>query len=628
MRHTSKRLRYWFDNTMTRGTPALIGWLFAVSLVLIVAISTLIVFATPQSEKATTVGNTVREIWVNTVSTFRLGTGAETRVQLVVLQVLLSATGIFFASTLIGLLASGVNKRIQELRKGHSMVLEKDHTVIIGWSDEIITVLSGLVEANRAARRRSAVAIVANMDRTEMDELIRRRIKDLGNTRVICRSGSPVDPADIDIANLAQARSVIVLRPPGDNADQQVLKTLLAVTSRLDPGTARFHVTVPVSGGKSLAAVKLAGGGVVEALDVDDIVARLLVQSSLQPGLSSVYSYLLDFAGDEIYIRPEPRLIGSTFAAALHRYETSALIGLRYADGTVDLSPGTDQLIATGDEVIVISRDAGTIELVDGEHQIDHAAIAVAPPTTRPVKHAVLLGWNRRAPAVIREFDQYVGTGSRLHVVTASTEHKVAVEAAAARVPGLDVSTAQADTTDRDELELADIHQYGHVIVLSDDDADPQDADTATLITLLQLRDMQAQHGWRHTVVSEMADSRNCRLAAAAHVDDFVVSEHLISMLICQISQDRNIARVYRTLLDSAGGEIYLRPVPEYLAPGHDVDFHTVIEAARRRGEIAIGYRRTSAAAQSHSSGVVINPDKTVKMRLDACDKLIVIARE
>src|SRR5918994_7393714 len=41
----ANRLRYWFDNTMARGTVALIGWLFVLLVALVVA-SALVVYVT------------------------------------------------------------------------------------------------------------------------------------------------------------------------------------------------------------------------------------------------------------------------------------------------------------------------------------------------------------------------------------------------------------------------------------------------------------------------------------------------------------------------------------------------------------------------------------------------------
>ncbi|PWS46162.1 hypothetical protein DLE01_35675, partial [Streptomyces sp. FT05W] len=44
----------------------------------------------------------------------------------------------------------------QELRKGRSQLIEHGHTIVLGWSDQVFTVVSELVEANQSERRSTA----------------------------------------------------------------------------------------------------------------------------------------------------------------------------------------------------------------------------------------------------------------------------------------------------------------------------------------------------------------------------------------------------------------------------------------------------------------------------------------
>jgi hypothetical protein len=92
-------------------------------------------------------------------------------------------------------------------------VLEDDHTVILGWSPQIFTIISELVLANANRSAGAVVAILAEHDKVDMEDQIKDRVGDTKNTKVICRSGSPIDPGDIDIVSPHSARSVIVLPP-------------------------------------------------------------------------------------------------------------------------------------------------------------------------------------------------------------------------------------------------------------------------------------------------------------------------------------------------------------------------------------------------------------------------------
>ena len=62
---------------------------------------------------------------------------------------------------------------------------------------------------------------------------------------------------------------------------------------------------------------------------------------------------------------------------------------------------------------------------------------------------------------------------------------------------------------------------------------------------------------------------------------------------------------------------------------GADTIFATVIEAARRRGETAVGYRDVAAADDaSRRFGVVLNPAKNARLRFAETDRVIVLADE
>ncbi len=60
--------------------------------------------------------------------------------------------------------------------------------------------------------------------------------------------------------------------------------------------------------------------------------------------------------------------------------------------------------------------------------------------------------------------------------------------------------------------------------------------------------------------------------------------------------------------------------------PGSSTNFATVIEAARRRGETAIGYRVHSDARNGPHFGLRMNPDKSAALRLAVNDQVIVLA--
>ncbi|HQU35562.1 MAG TPA: NAD-binding protein, partial [Anaerolineales bacterium] len=185
----------------------------------------------------------------------------------------------------------------------------------------------------------------------------------------------------------------------------------------------------------------------------------------------------------------------------------------------------------------------------------------------------------------------------------------------------------EGETTDRDLLNKLGVEEYDHVIVLAYSTMEPQEADAKTLVTLLHLRDMAEKDETPFSIVSEMLDLRNRELAEATQVDDFIVSEHLVSLMMSQLSENGELFDVFTDIFDPEGAEIYLKPISDYVTLGTPVNFYTVVEAARRRGETAIGYRQVAQSKDAGKSyGVRTNPKKSEAVVFTSEDKVIVIA--
>jgi hypothetical protein len=57
------------------------------------------------------------------------------------------------------------------------------------------------------------------------------------------------------------------------------------------------------------------------------------------------------------------------------------------------------------------------------------------------------------------------------------------------------------------------------------------------------------------------------------------------------------------------------------------VSFATILEASRRCGEVAIGYRRAAISTDAAQGfGVVVNPPKSSEVTLADADRVIVLA--
>jgi voltage-gated potassium channel Kch len=617
------RLRYEFDNTISRGPAGLILWLAIISLVLVLATSLFILLTADGADK-----DLPLIVWTVLFQTLTPNAVDPKAGSVSFLGAMVFATfgSLLLVSVFIGILTNAIDHRIQDLRKGRSFVIENGHTLILGWSPQVFTIVSELIEAN-ANQARACIVILADKDKVEMEDEIRAKVGRTRHTQIVCRTGSPLDPTDLEIVNPQHAKSIIVLAPETDDPDTHIIKAILALTNNPHRKPEPYHIVTEIQDPKNMDVVRMIGGDDVQPILTGDLISRITVQTCRQSGLSVVYTELLNFSGDEIYFKEEPALVGKTFGEALFAYEDSAVIGLQRRDGGTLLKPPMETRLQAGDKIIAISEDDDAIKLsLLTDLGIDASAIQAPAPAEPKPERTLILGWNARGQNILRELDEYVTPGSETMVVadTAGVRDQVM----AVSFKNQTITFQSSDTTDRRTLEALDIPTFQHIIVLSYADAlDPQQADARTLITLLHLRDMSDKCGKPFAIVSEMLDVRNRQLAEATRADDFIVSDQLVSLLLSQTSENKYLGPVFDDLFDPEGSEIYLKPVENYVRPGVPVNFYTVLEAARCRNEVALGYRLSRAAhAAEKSYGVVVNPDKSNKITFEPHDRIIVLA--
>ncbi|HQX16872.1 MAG TPA: NAD-binding protein [Anaerolineales bacterium] len=625
-----QKFKYWFDTQMSRGTPAMIVMLFVLSLAVVAvagAIISITGFVQDGQEGRIPFGEAA---WESLMRTLDSGTmGGDTGVGFRIVMLFVTLGGIFIVSALIGVLNNAIEGQIDRLRKGRSQVLETNHTLILGWSAQVFTVLNELMAANEN-QPNARIVVLADKDKVEMEDEIRERVEVKGKTRIICRSGSPIDPNDIEITSLHEAKSIIVLPPENGDPDTDVIKTTLAITNNPARRAEPYHIITQIRHAKNMDVVKLVGEkDNVQAVLTGDLIARVVAQTSRQSGLSVVYTELMNFGGDEIYFKHEPVLEGKTFGESLLAYEDSCVMGIRKADGKILLSPRMDSRIEKDDQIFALSADDDTIRLADlSLIQVNEALIHPSGKTTKPKpEKCLILGWNRSGVTIVRELDNYVPKGSQITIVADIYNIEKQIRAQGGRLKNQRLTVMEGETTDRDLLNKLNVQDYDHVIVLAYNTLKPQEADAKTLVTLLHLRGMAEKDETPFSIVSEMLDLRNRELAEATQVDDFIVSEHLVSLMMSQLSENGELFDVFTDIFDPEGAEIYLKPVSDYVTLGEAVNFYTVAEAARRRGETVLGYRLEKEAGDAgRSYGVHTNPKKSEAVVFTSDDKVIVIA--
>lgn len=608
-----ERVSYWFDHCMSKGTVALILLLLVATVTIALVVALLSTLLAP--DHAGGLGDSLWCSFMRIIDAGNVSGDYESGNAVYVLLMILAALcGLFITSILIGIINTAFQTRLEALRRGNSRVLEKGHTVILGYDEHLSTVLGELIIANENEKR-PAVVVLCERGKMELEEELAAHVDSFRNTRLICRSGDPTNfQALRDVALEACAR-VIVL----GGSDFDIIKGILAARTVLDQSKADsgVSVTAVITEPQNVDAARIAGGSRVEVLNFDRIISRIFAQTSRQAGLSQVYQELFDFGGDEIYMEKAPSLAGKRFGDAPLYYRRAAVMGIKRG-GRVLLNPPPEALLEAEDELIVIAADNGVAVPADAPAPVEAERIRRCAPEPRQTERLLILGVNRLTDDIVREISLFAAEGSVLTV--ASGEARAGEE----RAGGLQVKYTPCDVYDRAALEaLLEMAMPDCIIVLSE--PCEGDADARTLAILLQLSHYYRENPERVIVVSEMRAKKNQALAACAHVNDFVIGSNLAALVLTQVSQNRLLNPLFDELLTDEGSELYVKPARLFVETGVPVTLYTVAAATAQAGQMLIGLRMREADGRF---AVRVNPDKEAQVVFGPDDCVIVLSEE
>lgn len=624
------RFQYYFENTISAGSIGIIKWLAILSLLIILLLGFVIVLfgiknnTEPDAETLSFIEGS----WQSLMATLDAGTmGGDQGWPYRLVRFIASLGGIFIISILIGSISSSIDEKINQLKKGHSKVLEINHTLILGWSEKIFSIIKEIIEANEN-HKKQFIVILADKDKEEMEDEIRSKILDFKTTKVIVRSGSPLELSDIAVVNPNDAKSIIVLSPENKNGDIHVIKSVLALTNNKTRKKDKYKIVAEIKNKKNIEAAELAGNNEAVFVLSSDLISRIIAQTCLQSGLSIVYNELINFDGDEIYFQEEPKLIGKTYKEILFSYEDSSIIGFITDEKDVLINPNMKTIFKENYSVIAISKDDDTIILNKHNNlKINKEYFNNIKNEDKKTEKTLILGWNDKGYQIIEELDNYIPLGSEVTIVAENIENDDKINSLKKSLINQKLKHLNGDITDNSTLVGLELEYYNHIIVLSYFNADIQESDAKTLICLLHLRKISEKLNKDFCIVSEMLDVRNREIGIVAKADDFIVGDNIISMILSQLSENNELKKVYDVLFEAEGSEIYLKHVSKYIKTKVPINFYTILESAANQGETAIGYRISSQGSSPENNfGIKINPSKYKEITFFDDDFIIVLA--
>jgi voltage-gated potassium channel Kch len=617
------RIRYHFDNLLSRGTWGVLLWLLAITL-LVVLVGSLLLVAFGQRLGGSADDSFLEDFWQSAMRTLDPGTMADDvgwGARLVALVVTLF--GVLIAGALIGIIVTAVEQSVERMQRGRSTVVESDHIVILGASSRLTVIVRQLALAGKT-RRRNAIVVLANREPAELHQQIRSSGVDLHGSRLVFRWGDPSKTADLALLAIGRARTVMVLADDDASNDAAVVKAVLSAGAVLG-GFDRIPIVAEMGDPQTGDSLRRSCGGLVTPLVPMRVIASITAYTLRRPGLSQVIQEIVDFRGADLYIRELGELDSSRFGDTVARYQKTRPIGRMAADGTIELTPDPDTVLGVGDRLIVLAEnDRPPTPAHRPVDTSERAAVETGPARRSDphVEHMVILGWNSLGERLVEQLDSTVAPGSSVQIVY-DPRFLSGGDVELGTIGGLDVTiTAHRSKTLSlgDEIRrpvLTSIVLLGYRTGLS-----PEDADGRTLLTLMMLqRELGEFEGVAPRVVVELFDADNVELASTSGADDFVVSDAIASRLMTQLAEQPARRAVLESLYAEEGPSFDLIDAT-LLGVSADAEFGEIIAAAYSFGLLAIGWRR----AREHGGQITLNPSVTDRVQLDDGDQIVVIA--
>lgn len=559
--------------------------------------------------------------------------------------VMTSLIGLALISTLLAFVTSIFKEKLESLRRGKSAVLESDHTIILGFGIRTIEIIRELIEAN-ASEKDAAVVILSHMEKEKMDDIINDYLTDTETTRLVTRTGSTSNPLALKKIGVDRARSVVILNPAGpanppelkSKADYRVLKSIMAVVAALDgqemiPVVSKLHYPQ----NRILAESSLNGN--VVTIDEEQVLSKILVQTSRAPGLTMVYSDLVGFIGNEIYFCPIPEQhLGLTFKTFAFYFKQSVPLGLKSADGGIELNPDPMRTIKEGEEAIILAEDDSTIHFYDAP-VVDPKPFTLSSKRRKPdTERYLIYGWSSKSPVIIHEYGCYIQKGSVIDVAVTDLTEEIAsqFDEIVREHPDIQMSICSIDAISSEFPAQLSPERYDNVIILAGQDNDIEEIDAETISTLLKFRyyfkTLEGDTGEpvQTQLITEVMDSENVEIMQHAGVRDFIISNQMVSKIMAQMSQDTEVSKVYDILFKAEGSEIYLKRLDLfYDTVPTVVSFADLMLMAQMRSEVCFGVKLNKGTASiPGENGFYFIPDKETQFQLTMDDELITLAMD
>jgi hypothetical protein len=526
------------------------------------------------------------------------------------ISVIITILGMLFFATLISLLTSGIDEKLEELKKGRSNVVENNHTIILGWSNKIFSLINQISKANENENK-NVIVVLSGKDKIEMDLEVDINTQLSGNTEVITRTGELFKFEELKKVSVDKAKNLIILEEENEFTDNIKIRTLLAIKKYF---SINIPIIVELRDEITLGLIKKVMQINIFPINMVKTVNRLIAQSIVNPGIGRVYSELLDFNGPSFYLADMPQFVGEEFSNLLFQNDEICICGISNEEETI-LCPKKDYKIKVRDKLIILcdgkqyssnkfngnGKDYKKLQLKDNSFKLEQN------------KQILIIGNHIYLNALINEIFEYFDVSTKITIISSSI---------------LNIDENQniklINNTYQKHIKQSenDLNKYDHIIVFSNNEQDDKFTnDSEVLVNYILIKDHLSEKSNVKHIVAEIFDDDTEKLLTEESSLDFIISEDLISKYISSIAFDSKTYTAWEDLFSYGGNLIQVKEFADLFQIDESLSFKDIANNIFENNAILIGYI-------DENNIIHLNPiNKSIDRQWSISEKLIYIIK-
>ena len=471
------------------------------------------------------------------------------------------------------------------------------------------------------------------------------------HTQVLCRYGTTVHSSNLENCNIQNCKSIII----NEDDDDETIKVILACSGIINElrmsgikGKKLPYITAVIHDKKNMNTARLAGGKDLEVICYPELMSRIMANSSRAAGLSHVFTTLFNYEGSDIYYvdKSEIKLSGKRVIASdgskkhindltlyeLNQYLTNAtIIGGSHGKINNKVEQGRlndnrwegmescllptmkSKLVKDADHFYVLQMDDNPIEVTKNTCTVSCKEVKEKnfSPHTRP---DAIIGVSTLLIQVLKELETFLHEDTPVYIL--DTQEKLdayladeEIQEEIQKITNVCLEWIPLDIDCYNSLyEFMRVPEHREIrsaMILSDNifvdenlsrQEQKEYADNLTISRLLSLRKIRADLLPELFITCEMNYDENKNLAERTGAEDYIVGSNVAASVMTQISQARELHRIFYEILDWSGSEIYLHKAFKYLGfenrkdAKENVDLPTLAAKLAQQNAVFIGY--------------------------------------